>query len=156
MRIVRGFSFVELMASVAIVGLLASIAIPLAETSATRSKEVQLRRALREIRGAIDEHKMAASTGRIATTPQASGYPPTLQDLVIGVDDLARPGSKLYFLRRIPRDPFHPDAQSPAAETWGKRSFASPPDSPREGDDVFDVYSLSNARALNGTMYADW
>ncbi len=156
MNHVRGFSFIELMASVAIVGLLASIAIPLAETTATRSKEVDLRRALREIRGAIDEYRAAVRAGRIATVPQASGYPPTLQDLVIGVDDLAQPGAKLYFLRRIPRDPFHPDSQSPPAETWGKRSFASPPDNPREGDDVFDVYSLSGSRALNGTMYADW
>ncbi|MFN3717093.1 MAG: hypothetical protein ACK4R8_10260, partial [Thiobacillus sp.] len=62
----------------------------------------------------------------------------------------------LYFLRRLPRDPFYPDASVPAAETWGLRSYASPPDAPVPGRDVFDVHSLSTAKGLNGLPYREW
>ena len=151
-----GFSFVELLASMAIVGLLASVALPLATTTAQRSREIELRKALRDIRGALDAYKLAVRQGRIASSPESSGYPANIDELVAGVDDLGRPGQKLYFLRRLPRDPMYTDLSVPAESTWGKRSFDSPPDRPREGRDVFDVYSLSDKRGLNGIPYAEW
>jgi general secretion pathway protein G len=152
----RGFSLIELLAAVAIVGLLASIGIPLAETTAKRSKEAELRLALKQIRGAVDAYKGAVMAGRITSDPQKSGYPPTLAELSTGVEDVSRPGEKLYFLRRIPRDPMQLDPSISAIDSWGKRSFDSPPDRPREGQDVFDVYSLSTERGLNGVPYAEW
>lgn len=155
-RYAYGFSFIELLASVAIIGFLASIAVPVAETTVKRSKEAELRKALRDIRGAIDSYRNAVRIGQIASTPQASGYPTSLQDLVSGTDDKLTPRRKIYFLRRLPRDPFHVDQTTPAIATWGKRSFDSPPDNPREGADVFDVYSLSGKRALNGSSYSEW
>jgi len=154
---VRGFSLVELLVSVAIVGLLATVAMPLAEVTVKRQKEQELRRALIDIRQAIDAYKTAAASGRITVIPGHSGYPPTLTDLVMGVTDATSTTSqKIYFLRRIPRDPFYPDTTTPAIDTWGKRSFASPPDKPAEGDDVFDVYSLSTDTGLNGVLYSEW
>lgn len=151
-----GFSFIELVATVAIMGLLASIALPLAETTVRRQKETELRTHLREIRVAIDAYKTAVAAGKIAVQLQDSGYPPSLIDLTVGVDDLTRPGNKLYFLRRIPRDPFNPDATIPAVDSWGLRSFDSPPTNPRPGVDVFDVYSLSQQPGLNGVPYNEW
>jgi general secretion pathway protein G len=151
-----GFSFIELLASVAIVGLLAAVALPAAEITARRTKEAQLRAALKEVRLAIDAYKAAVNVGKISITPEQSGYPPSLADLANGVDDVSQPGIKLYFLRRIPRDPMHPDTTVPAVETWGLRSFDSPPDRPRPGADVFDVYSLSDKKGINGVSYGDW
>lgn len=153
----RGFSFIELLASAAIVGLLASIAVPMVQTTVKRQKERELRIALREIRQGIDAYKQAAMAGRILVPQDQSGYPHSLMDLVQGVEDASRPEHpKLYFLRRIPRDPFHPDPKARAVDTWGKRSFASPPDKPEEGDDVFDVYPLSTQTGLNGVPYREW
>ena len=153
----RGFSLVELLVSVAILGILASVAMPVYEYAAKRQKEAELRVALRSIRGAIDAYKQAATDRRVAVASGQSGYPPTLTDLSGGVQDLTNPeGPLLYFIRRIPRDPFHPDASVAAIDTWGKRSFASAPDSPQEGDDVFDVYSLSADTGINGVPYAEW
>jgi general secretion pathway protein G len=155
-KLFTGFSFVELLASVAIVGLLAAVALPAAEITARRTKEAQLRAALKELRLAIDAYKAAVDAGKISISPEQSGYPPNLADLANGIDDLTGSGIKLYFLRRIPRDPMHPDTTIPAAETWGLRSFDSPPDRPRPGVDVFDVYSLSDKKGINGVSYADW
>lgn len=151
-----GFSFVELIATLAIVAALASMAMPLAQVTAQRHKEAELHRALRDIRIAIDRYKQAATDGLILMAPGRSGYPQTLAELAEGVDNPAVPGARLYFLRRIPRDPFHPDAALAPADTWGLRSFASPADNPRPGDDVFDVYSQSDDIALDGTRYRDW
>ncbi len=151
-----GFSFIELLASVAIVGLLAVVALPAADITAKRAKEAQLRTSLKEIRQAIDGYKAAVQAGKIAVAPEQSGYPPSLGDLAGGVDDLTRPGVKLYFLRRIPRDPMNPDSTIPAADTWGLRSFDSPADRPRSGADVFDVYSLTDKKGINGVPYANW
>ncbi|WP_269531862.1 type II secretion system protein [Chitinimonas sp. BJYL2] len=151
-----GFSFVELLATLAIVALLASIAIPLAQTTVKRSKEMELRRALRDVRMAIDAYKRASTDGFIAVLPGQSGYPPSLTDLTAGVENAKVPGKKLYFLRRLPRDPFFADTTVPAADSWGVRSFDSPPDNPRTGDDVFDVYSTSTQLGLNGLAYKEW
>lgn len=153
----HGFSFIELLASAAIIGMLASIAVPVVQTTVKRQKERELRIALREIRQGIDAYKQAAQAGRIIVPQDQSGYPPSLLDLVQGVEDASRPEHpRLYFLRRIPRDPFHPDPTAKAVDTWGKRSFASPPDKPEEGDDVFDVYPLSPYKGLNGVPYREW
>ncbi len=114
-----------------------------------RQRESELRDALRTIRTAIDAYKKAADSGRIKKEADQSGYPPDLQTLVDGVEDASSPkeGVKIYFLRRVPRDPFWPDAAQPRRrDTWGLRSYASPPDDPQPGDDVFDVYSRSTPR----------
>jgi general secretion pathway protein G len=155
----RGFTIIELLVVLAVLAILASVAMPLAELNATRSKEEQLRRALWEVRDAIDAYKRAVEEGRISPRPTPSGYPPDLQALVAGaagVSDGADRARTEYFLRRIPRDPFHPDANAPAASTWALRSYASPPDRPMPGDDVFDIASTSIRIGLNGRAYRDW
>ena len=153
----RGFTLIELVVTVAIVGVLALAAAPLLETTVRRQQESELRTALREIRGAIDAYRRAVDDGKIAKKADDSGYPPRLEDLYQGVDNRQDPGKgKLYFLRRLPRDPFNREAGLSATQTWGKRSYASPPDAPREGADVFDVYSLSDAVGSNGVPYREW
>lgn len=152
-----GFSFIELLASLTILALLASLAMPLAQTTVRRDKERELRRGLRELRQGIDAYKAATLDGRIPVSPDASGYPPTLDALVDGVPDAHGPATaRLYFLRRLPRDPFYPETDASAAATWGLRSFSSPQDAPRKGEDVFDVYSLSGQLGLNGVPYREW
>ena len=152
----RGFTLIEMVAVVAIVGVLAVAAHPVLELTTRRSQEMQLRSALRSLRAAIDAHKAAADEGVIAKAPDASGYPPSLQVLVDGVPE-AKNGSarRLYFLRRIPRDPFA-DPAIPAAQTWALRSHDSPPQAPAPGRDVFDVMSRSTGSALDGTRYDSW
>ena len=154
----RGFTIIELVVTVGIVSLLATAVIPSAQLMYQREREGELRVALRTIRGAIDAYKNAADTGRIKKKLDQTGYPPDLQSLVNGVDDAASPkeGVRIYFLRRLPRDPFWPDATTPAADTWGLRSYASAPDDPQPGDDVFDVHSQSPRTGLNGVPYHDW
>jgi general secretion pathway protein G len=156
-RRIRGFTLIELVITVAIVGLLASAALPLASMTIKRAKETELRTALRDIRSAIDSYKLAAEQGRIEVQADASGYPPELKLLYAGVVDITTPDKKLiYFMRQLPRDPFFPDGTAPPEETWGLRSYASPPTDPRPGDDVFDVHSLSTDKGLNGVPYRDW
>jgi general secretion pathway protein G len=152
-----GFTLIELVITVVIIGLLASAAIPLASMAIQREKESELRAALRDIRTAIDAYKEAAEQGRIQVEADASGYPPDLKSLYAGVEDVSKPEKTLiYFMRRLPRDPFYPDGTASAEASWGLRSYASPPDAPQPGADVYDVYSLSNSRALNGVPYHDW
>ena len=154
----RGFTLIEMVITVAIVGLLASVAFPMAEVAVQRNKEHEFRDALQQIRNAIDAYKQAVDEGHIIIDAQKSGYPPTLQVLVDGVVDARSPNKdqKIYFLRRIPRDPFALDTAQPPDASWGKRSYASPADDPQEGDDVFDVYTLSTDIALNGIPYRQW
>ena len=153
----RGFTLIELLVTVAIVGLLASIALPMTELAVQRSKEQELRIALREIRTGIDAYRKVWDEGRIQKGVDDSGYPKSLEVLVEGVEDAKSPvRSKIYFLRRVPRDPMARDTRSSAAETWGKRSYKSPPDDPQEGEDLYDVYSLSQKTGLNGVPYREW
>jgi general secretion pathway protein G len=153
----RGFTLIELVITVAIVAILASVALPLNELVAQRAKEQDLRRSLREIREAIDAYKQASDEGRIPKKLGESGYPRRLEDLLLGVEDQKNPKKqRIYFLRRIPRDPMARDPSLEPLDTWGKRSYASPPDEPSEGEDVFDVFSLSTAIGINGRPYREW
>jgi general secretion pathway protein G len=155
----RGFTLVELMVVVAIVAILASAAMPLREIAIKREKEQELRLALRQIRTAIDAYKQAADEGLVEKKADEVGYPRKLEDLVEGVPNIKDPRkSTIYFLRRLPRDPMSADIDLdiPDADTWGKRSYASPPDNPEEGDDVFDIYSRSDRVGLNGIPYNQW
>jgi general secretion pathway protein G len=157
-RSLHGFTIIELVVTIAIVALLASAVIPSAQLLYQREREAELRSALREIRTAIDAYKRAGENGHVKLEVDKSGYPPNLQILVDGVDDArsAKEGVKIYFLRRVPRDPFWPDPAAAAGDTWGLRSYASSPDDPQPGDDVFDVYSHSTRTGLNGVPYHDW
>ncbi len=153
----RGFTLIELLVTLAILALLGTLVVPVAQVTAQRRDEQELRRALREIRTGIDAYKKASDEGRVAKTAGATGYPVRLELLVEGVRDLRSPKqAKIYFMRRLPRDPFNPDPELSDAATWGKRSYASEPNEPREGDDVYDVYSLSQKEGLNGVPYNKW
>ena len=148
-----GFTLVEMLVVVGILSVLAMMVMPMAELAATRQKERELRHALWQIREAIDAYKRAVDQGRIARTT-ASGYPASLAVLAEGAVQQAG-GSRIYFLRQIPRDPFA--AQQLAAEqTWGLRAYASAADRPEPGDDVFDVHSRSGRTGLNGIALSRW
>jgi len=153
----RGFSYIEIIFTVAILAMIATALLPYAELSVTRKKETELSHSLRQIRTAIDQYKQAVENGIISTTTDKSGYPPNLEILVEGVPNAQDPKHGLiYFLRRMPRDPMNSNTAIPAAQTWGKRSYDSPPDQPQEGEDVFDVYSQSDQLGLNGIPYNEW
>ena len=155
--ICRGFTLIELLVTLALVGLLASVAIPMAEVTVQREREQELRETLRTLRRAIDAYKQAVDDGRIARTADASGYPATLEILADGVTDQQDPqGAVLRFLRQVPRDPLNRDMAIDAAKTWGKRSYASPHAAPLEGSDIYDVYSLEPGAGLNGMPYRQW
>ena len=147
----EGFTLVELIAAVAILLLLSSVALPLVRVQLLRSRESELRRDLREMRSAIDRYKYFTDFGLIATKADTFGYPSDLESLVDGVPFNGIPGMKYKFLRRIPIDPMT------GSKDWGLRSMQDDLDSRSwGGQNVFDVYSKSEKTALDGTPYADW
>lgn len=155
----RGFTLIEMAVTAAIIALLSTIAFPMAELAFQRSKEYELRSNLWQIREAVDAYKRAWDEGHILNRAGESGYPPTLQILVDGVEDAKSPSAakpKLYFLRRIPRDPFNKDMDVAPDQTWGLRSYESSSSDPKSGKDVYDIYSMSAGAGLNGIAYREW
>jgi general secretion pathway protein G len=151
----RGYTFIELLVVTTIILILASAIMPLARVTATRTREAELRRTLREIRTAIDKFKDAADLQQIAPTDLKAGadnYPPDLETLVEGVTAAGdATGRKIKFLRKVPIDPMT------HAREWGMRSSQDKPDSTRwGGQNVFDVYTTFDGTALDGTKYKDW
>lgn len=152
----RGFTLIEMVVVVMLVGILASAAMPLASLQHRRAQESELRQNLRSLRTAIDAYKAAWDEGRIEKREGDTGYPPSLQVLVEGVPDISQAAKpRIYFLRRLPRDPLA-DRGLPAEQTWGQRAYASPPEAPAPGADVFDVYSQAEGAGLDGTPYRQW
>lgn len=151
-----GFTLIEMLVTLSIIGILMGMVLPLAETTVKRGKEQELKHALRQIREGIDAYKRAADDGRFPVPSDRAGYPASLEQLVAGIEDQRDPKRrKLYFLRQIPRDPFADPTAAPE-ESWGKRSYASPHDDPRPGDDVYDIHSRSLEVGLNGVPYRLW
>ena len=143
-----GLSLVELIVTVAILAVLATVAVPVARFRVQREKERELRYDLWQMRDAIDHYKDAADRGGFQVKIDSQGYPPDLETLVNGVDVQ---GKKVKFLRRIPIDPMTGKAE------WGLRSVQDDPDTSSWGEqNVYDVHSLSDATALNGTKYREW
>lgn len=147
-------TFLELVATAAILMILASAILPLGRVAHRRQEEIDLRRSLRRMREAIDRYKMAVDQGLIGGVDVklgSEGYPPDLDTLVKGVSRVGTVDRKLKFLRRIPVDPMTGEAE------WGKRCYQDEPDSTSWcGDNVWDVYSTSTAKGLDGTAYNTW
>lgn len=151
-----GVTLLEMLIAVAILAMLASVVLPLAEITVKRTKEVELRRALREIRTAIDNYKSdfdrAVEEKKIIPSLNDPGYPEDLDALIKGNDWGGLYPYKRYYLRRIPKDPF-----DPYGEGWGLRSYSDDPDSTVwGGENVYDVFSTSDGMAIDGTPYQSW
>jgi len=150
-RAARGFSLVELVLVCAVLGILAAVAFPTVRYTQVRSKEIELRAALRELRAAIDEHKRWSDAGLIEVQLGTDGYPEELEDLVEPIEVVGQVDKTVRFLRRIPVDPMTGEAE------WGMRSYQDEPDtSSWGGENVYDVHSLSPGNGLDGTPYATW
>jgi len=153
----RGFTLTEMLVTVAVLGILAGAAVPLAQNSIKREKEVELARSLRLLREAIDAYKRLADEKKIQSEKGSDGYPPDLQTLVNGVEvsqgEKDGGGGKriLRFLRRVPKDPLTNSLE------WGLRSSQDAPDADSwGGENVYDVYTKSRAKALDGSPYREW
>ena len=155
----RGVTLIELLVTLVILSILAAAALPYAEIAVRRNNELELRRALREIRTAIDRFHDDWKEGAISRTsdaPSDDGYPKTLDVLVEGAEAGDAKGGKRKYLRRIPRDPFA-DPQDEPAEQWIVRGYQDEHDARAwNGVDVYDVRSASERTAIDGTRYADW
>lgn len=146
----RGFTLAELVTVCGMVIVLASVALPTGRFMMKREREAELRLALRMMRNAIDEHKRLADAGMIQVQLGSEGYPAELEELVEGIDVVGQK-DKRRFLRRIPIDPMTGKAE------WGLRSYQDSRDSTSwGGENVYDIYSLSKAKALDGTKYGEW
>jgi general secretion pathway protein G len=153
-RAERGFTYLELMATAAILMIMASAIMPMARVTWKRQKELELRRELRILRTAIDEYKKMVDAGRIGGMDVklgSEGYPPTLEILVEGVAQVGTVDKKLKFLRRIPVDPMTRTTE------WGLRCYQDDADSDSWcGSNVYDVFTKSQGEALDKTKYSDW
>ncbi len=155
MKRAAGFTFIELLIVSTMLLVLASAIMPLTKVTMQRAREAELRRALREMRTAVDKFKDAADLGNIGSLDIKVGsenYPPDLETLVEGVaaaNDAT--GRKLKFLRHVPTDPMTKSTD------WGLRSYQDDPKSTKwGGQDVFDVHTTSEGTGLDGTKYKDW
>jgi len=158
----KGFTLIEMLVTLTILAILAAAVMPLAKIAVKREKEIELRRNLRLIREAIDAYKKLADEKKIEVKEDTEGYPPDLETLIKGVEligeteEETREGKKsekkiVKFLRRIPIDPMTNSYE------WGLRSYQDKPDSDEwGGENVYDVYTKSQATALDGTKYKDW
>lgn len=153
----RGFTLIEMMVTLTLLGTLAAAATPLVQRYHQQQKEEILRESLRHIRQAIDRYYQASVDGRVEKKVDVSDYPPTLKSLTEGITDKnSSNGEKIYFLRRIPRDPFCDCEGRTDEESWRIRASISPPGEFNGGKDVYDVSSGSNVTGLNGIPYAQW
>lgn len=151
----NGFTLVELLVTLALLALLVTSASPVVQLSGKREKERELKRALWQIRDALDAYKDAVDQGLIKKTADSSGYPPNLTILVTGVENSQDPKKKkIFFLRRIPRDPFASDTTLNNAQTWRIRAYDGAMD--EMAKDVYDVSSRSGAMGINQQLYSEW
>jgi len=147
----RGYSLVEMVVVVVVLAILAAVALPVAKFTNKRLKEADLRQELRTMRNAVDEFKRYSDAGLLPVELGTEGYPPDLETMVEGVDVVGQVNMKKRFLRQIPIDPMTGEAE------WGLRSYQDEPDSSSwGGENVYDVYSLSEGVGLNGVPYSEW
>jgi general secretion pathway protein G len=147
-----GLTLVELLVTLAVIVILASVIVPTAHFAVKRESELTLRRNLRKMRQAIDEYKKFCDANAIQKEGVDSEcYPPELETLVEGVERVGALGQKMKFLRRVPLDPMTKTYE------WGKRSLQDEHDSTSwGGENVFDVYTTHEGTALDGTEYHEW